>query len=106
MARKKRDFWEFKKQMRRQRYDNAELIKERYPQIEEITIKFTFRDHEGHSEPFKQEHPFVPNSKAFFEFDCPHRECIDGGFNLTHAISDMIGEGNSNHTGTLTCQGW
>ena len=85
----------------------AGLIKDRYPQVRELTFQFSFRDpdHKDSSPPDKT-FTLHPRDSAFFKFDCPFIECVDGGFDLSGTVKQMIEQGDLHCSGTLTCQGW
>jgi hypothetical protein len=48
---------------------------------------------------------FFPGSYAFFKVDCVNRECLDGGFDLTDIITEMVGKHRETAKGKLSCEG-
>jgi len=93
-------------QMRYQALRQAPLLKEKYPQLEELTIHMSFENPDWGGDPSDQDLSFHKKSKAFFDVKCPRVECINGGFNLSDAVSELIENKNIEATGNLICQGW
>ena len=106
MARKKRDPREVDKQLRWERYHNARFLSEAYPQLASLTIDMNFKDFDDGKNLQGQQYIYPPNSKAFFEFECPYRECISGGFDLSGVVSAIVTNKEIERTDTITCQGW
>jgi hypothetical protein len=48
---------------------------------------------------------FFPSGFAYFNMDCMIRGCVDGGFDLTSVISDMIKNHKKLRKGKLICNG-
>lgn len=85
----------------------AGFIKDRYPQVRELTFQFTFHDSDhANSSPPDKTLTLHPRNSAFFKFDCPFVECVDGGFDLSSPVHQMIEAGGPDCSGTLICQGW
>ena len=106
MAKKRYGPQERHRQMRYEAYAQSLTLNEEYPQLEKLTIHMLFKSHDWDGGPDDQTKTFVKGSKAFFDIECPHRECIQGGFNLTFAVSNLVAKGQTESSGTIICQGW
>lgn len=106
MSIKKPDIYDFQKRLRRDAYDRASSIRERFPTLISLVISMTFKNCDCGSVPTPQEHKFSQESKAFFDFECPYIECVSGGFNISEAVSDLVDNNGNEASGEITCQGW
>lgn len=106
MVRKRQDIYERQSQRRINNYMTSKLMGESHPDIEHITINLFYKDHDGFKAPEPKTMDYFKNSHAHFDLDCPYRECIGGGFNLTSQINSMISERQTELTDSMTCQGW
>lgn len=107
MRKKKLDYYERNKLYQREEYNRTAQLKEDYPQLENLTIDMSFKTHDDWCEnPNPKQEVYSPNSKAFFGLKCPLRSCVDGGFNLSAAVSKMVANGETKTSGTITCPGW
>jgi hypothetical protein len=103
---KKLDIYEQQKQAHWRAYDRALLIRERFPSLASLSIHMDFENPDWGGNPSPEQQHFGPEDKAFFEVQCPHWECIKGGFNLLDAVSKSVNRRLEETTGTITCQGW
>ena len=97
------------KPWRRERRDRervAARIRNRFPQVREITLDLTFTDHDQQVAPSQATPRYSGDDPAFFEIDCPMRECVSGGFDLTEAVTAMLSNRQAVASGTVVCQGW
>jgi len=111
MARKRRRLREVHERRWWERYSRAEPIKDMYPKIKELTIRLRFPDPDPvDPDPARRlsekVRNFGPHDTAFFEFKCPLIECVDGGFNLTDSVSQLIEKKQPESSGERICQGW
>jgi hypothetical protein len=106
MAEDKPDIYEQQIQRRREAYHRAPHLKEKYPQLARLIIKMSFTEPSWGSAPRPQQKVYGPDNKALFEVQCPHVECVEGGFDLRAAVSDMVTYGKSEVVSNLVCQGW
>lgn len=100
MAKKKRDIGEeYRLYQEQQERVRAGYIKDEYPQVRELTFQFTFRDpdpvwQKAYS-PWDKTMTLRPEHSALFRFDCPYRECVGGGFDLSSPVRQMIEPGKT-----------
>ena len=106
MAHKRPDIYERQSQRHINNFISAKTMAEKYPNVEQITVNMNFKDQDGFKAPEERTITFLSDSRAHFDLDCPYRECIGGGFNLTDIISRMISVGQSELADKLNCQGW
>ena len=95
------------------RKDIAGRIEERYPHVQELTFELRYHDPDGlavnpsYKPSFRRE-VRGPGDSALFTFPCiENRECINGGFDLTKSVSDMLSDRLSElPEDTISCWGW
>ena len=104
---KKPDIYERQKSRRLDARSRAETLKKRFPQLSRLKIDMSFEDYEEEKDsPSPKQEEYGPDSKAFFELKCPYTECIDGGFKLSAAVSEMVTKNETEASGTIVCHGW
>lgn len=96
------------REQRQRSYLAAPVMAQAFPGVSELAVKFRFTDPEGKEKPQPYSQLFVPDMRAFFQFQCPLRDCTGGGFDLSTAVpkglSHKNGNGNGNG-GPLACGG-
>ena len=106
MSRGKMKPWETYAQDRRARESTAATLVGQHPDLRELRLHLTFIPPDPPCDVIEQEVVKTPDNKAFFEIECPHRECVCGGFNLYDPVTAMIAQGLTASKGRLVCQGW
>jgi hypothetical protein len=81
------------------------FIKDNYPDVESITFEMNYKDFDNMADLSPDKYEKRPENYAHFKFDCPCKECIDGGYDLDIIVDKIIKE-NKNNTGTIICKGW
>ncbi len=94
--------------LKQQERISAGLIKDKYPNVKSISIKRTFIDDAGKklTNSSKDWGVRIDTADAIFNMDCPLYECVDGGFDLTKDITEMMKNGIMHIAGEQTCPGW
>jgi hypothetical protein len=87
-------------------YAEAPSIRERFPQVEQLILEFTFTDLEGIGSYSPQMHSLAAAAKAYFAIPCPRTLCLDGGFDLESLVRAMLKGKQDVSIGTLICEGW
>jgi hypothetical protein len=86
----------------------AGYVKDRFPNVKTIKIKKVFVDFDDNREFTKE--PVVWNipldRHAIFDIECPMWECVDGGFDLTDVINNMVKDHKTTEEGVQRCEGW
>ncbi len=97
----------FKRQQEswRHAYAQAQLLRDRFPSIEQLVAEVTFMDSKRLGHYSAQMHRFSPAAKAFFAIPCPRTLCLEGGFDLDALIERLIAAGKTAGAGTLECGG-
>jgi hypothetical protein len=74
-----------------------------FPAVQQLRLELKF---EGTATniPAAQSHVLHPPARAFFEFPCPYADC-DGHFDLTAAVSALMGSRLAAADGVLKCSG-
>jgi hypothetical protein len=80
------------------------LVSTQFPEVSGIVISMIYNQI-GLNKSLLRTVNFFPGSYAFFKVDCVNRECLDGGFDLTHIITAMVGKRAKAAKGKLTCKG-
>jgi hypothetical protein len=86
-------------------YAEASSIRERFPQLEQLVLEFTFTDLQGTGSYSPQTHSLAAAAKAYFAVPCPRTLCLDGGFDLDAFVRAMLKSKQGSAKGTLICQG-
>jgi len=75
----------------------------RYPEVEKIIVRMTHWQHGIKS--IVRNRWFFPSSFAVFKMSCLSRDCVDGGFDMSRIITEMIRSRSRARTGELDCEG-
>ena len=90
---------------RQRQYLAAHLMAEQFPDLQELAVRIRFSDPEGRQKPQPYAQIFAAEMRAFFRFQCPLKDCVDGGFDLTSAVQRGLSRKDADRSGTLTCAG-
>lgn len=93
------------REKRHQSYMAAPMVGKKFPGVSELTVAMRFSDPEGKVHPSPHKRLFAPEMQGFFEFQCPLKDCVGGGFNLTTAIPKAFSNRRTGSTGKMVCQG-
>jgi len=89
---------------RQQHKVEAGFMAEHFPEVKGIVISMMYKQ-KGVAKALLRTINFFPESYAFFIVDCLSKDCIDGGFDMTRVITEMIGNRKGNTKGELGCEG-
>lgn len=89
----------------RQRLVDAAPLVAQHPGVEEVGIQLEFRDPEGRQTPSPRGMTFSAHMHAYFQFSCPLRDCVGGGFDANADLLSALSRRRDGHTGTATCHG-
>lgn len=90
---------------RQRQYLAAHLMADQFPDLQELAVRIRFSDPEGKQKPQPYAQIFATEMRAFFNFQCPLKDCVDGGFDLTSAVQRGLSRKDAARSGTLTCAG-
>lgn len=83
----------------------AGLISERFPAVSDIVVQMTYYQNAANPILMSRTVNFWPSHHAYFNMDCMKKDCLDGGFDLTSVIVDMIKHRKKSCKGKLKCNG-
>jgi hypothetical protein len=106
MVTKAPDIYRHQREQRRRAYTLSPLVREEYPRVEHVTMELKFTDPAGIGHHSQQTHTFAAGARAYFMVSCPFSTCVEGGFDLSGAVADMISHQSELMTGRMVCQGW
>ena len=94
------------RESRQRAYQSAKTVAGLFPGIEELTVEMRFSDPDRKLTPSPHRRIFVPGMQAFFDFQCPLKDCVGGGFDMSQAVPEALSRKKSRATaGKLSCQG-
>jgi len=93
---------EKKQEMMRQKCE-AGSVATRFPEVASIIMNMTYKQNGAKS--ILRTFHFSPESYAFFVVNCLRQDCVDGGFDLTQVITEMIRSRKADAKGALSCNG-
>ncbi len=83
----------------------AGLISEQYPAVSGIVIHMTYFQKASNPILMIRTVNFFPNSYAYFNMECMIKECVDGGFDLTSIVDNMVKNHKKSSKGKMHCCG-
>ena len=89
---------------RLQRRLDAGSVATHYPEVASIVISMIYNQ-KGLRTSLPRVVNFFPSSSALFRVDCLNKECLDGGFDFTQVITEMIRKRREAAKGDLSCEG-
>jgi hypothetical protein len=89
---------------RQQRKLDAGFVDSQFPGVAGIVIRMIYQQR-GIQKSLPRVINFSPGSYALFRVDCLNKECVDGGFDLTEVITQMIRTHSEAAKGDLGCEG-
>lgn len=81
------------------------LVSERFPEVSGIVIHMTYYHKAVNPILMVRTVNVIPTGYAYFNMDCMIRDCVDGGFDLTSVITDMVKHRKKLGKGKLVCNG-
>ncbi len=79
-------------------------LAELHPRTEEISAELSFKLADGKKTP-PHRRLFMPDMQAYFDMQCPDRNCSNGGFDLTAAVAKAVRDKTHETAGVLLCAG-
>ena len=87
---------------RQQKRLDSGIMAVQFPKVTSIVITMIYTQ-KGMKESLPRTVNFFPASHAFFKVNCLSKDCVDGGFDLTRVITDMVGNRRKAMKGELSC---
>jgi hypothetical protein len=102
--RKKQDYFE-KKELNKQKKLDAGLVSNLSPNVLSIAVLITYYKKLSNSVLMVRTVNFFPTSYAYFYMECIMKECVNGGFELTQVITNLIKKHKNSGMGKMVCNG-
>ena len=83
----------------------AGLVSERFPRVSGIVIQMTYYHKAANPILMVRTVNVIPTGYAYFNMDCMVKDCVDGGFDLTSVITNMVKHHKKLGKGKLVCKG-
>ncbi|MBE0427015.1 MAG: hypothetical protein IBX72_10275 [Nitrospirae bacterium] len=83
----------------------AGLISECFPEVSDIAIHMIYYQKAANPVLMVRDVNFWPSRHAYFNMECMIKGCINGGFDLTSVITEMIKTHKKSEKGKLICKG-
>ena len=79
----------------------------RFPRLKSLKAELTYQPPRGVGQSAQIKYAVnLEHAKAIFRFDCPNKECIGGGFELSELLAGAVAERRKKLAGEMRCQGW
>jgi len=100
----KQDYVE-RMQLNKQRRLASGLVSDCFPEVSGIVIHMTYYHKGVNPILMVRVVNFFPSGYAYFNMECMIKSCVDGGFDLTSVVTDMIKNHKKLGKGKLVCNG-
>jgi hypothetical protein len=94
-----------RKEANKQKKLSAGVISKRYPKVSGIVLHMQYYQKASDKVYMVRTVNFTPSSYAYFKMDCLTKDCLNGGFELTPVIKDLIKKQKKSGKGSLVCKG-
>ena len=92
-------------ELNKQQRITSGLVSERFPAVSGIVFQMTYYHKAANPVLMVRTVNVIPTSYAYFKMDCMIKDCMDGGFDLTSVITDMVKHHKKLAKGKLVCNG-
>ncbi|MEW6166530.1 MAG: hypothetical protein AB1651_02350 [Pseudomonadota bacterium] len=106
MANNPRAFDPRAREARQQAWLAVPTVAEQFPGVGEIAVELQFLLENGRPHSSAHRRIFLPDMQAYFDVQCPDRDCSDGGFDLGRAIQAAARAPGHSSAGNLRCRGF
>jgi len=93
------------KQLKKEKRAAAGLVSERFPDVSSIVIYMTYYRGIFIQDLMLRTVNYYPTSYAFFDMECMTAGCVNGGFDLTPMITNLIKNHKRSGKGRIVCRG-
>lgn len=94
-----------KKEQKKEERIAAGLVSERFPDVSGIVIYMTYYRGVSDQVLMLRTVKFYPSSYAFFNMECMTKGCVNGGFDLTLMIVNLVKNHKKSGKGKMVCNG-
>ncbi|RCR59489.1 hypothetical protein DTW68_22620 [Vibrio harveyi] len=74
--------------------------------IECIKLDLRFIDPDHLTDDKTKSIEFLPKNEINLSLDCPYKSCVDGGFDVSSEVQNLVKKRGQSLRVTQTCQGW
>ncbi|MEW6584753.1 MAG: hypothetical protein AB1442_03970 [Nitrospirota bacterium] len=92
-------------ELNKQRRLEAALVSECFPEVSDIRVHMTYYHKGVNPVLMLRKVNYWPSRHAYFNMDCMITGCVDGGFDLTPVIQEMVKDHRKAGKGRLVCNG-
>ena len=94
-----------RREQRQRNYVSSTTVATQFPQVTEVALdlRFTTGPDKPLLSPYSQ--IYTADMQAFFELQCPSRDCAGGGFDLRTAVARAVQSPAKAGNGKLPCTG-
>lgn len=83
----------------------AGLISERYAGVSSIVFRMVYYHTALNRVLMTRTLNFLPDNYAYFHIDCMREDCVDGGFDLTPVVAELVTNHKNSVKGKIFCHG-
>jgi hypothetical protein len=83
----------------------AGLVSERFPEVSGMVINMTYYQKVANPVLMVRTLNVFPTDYAYFLMECALKDCVDGGFDLTPVISELVRKRKRSASGSMVCGG-
>lgn len=88
-----------------QKKADAGLVSELFPRVSGMVIRMTYRQDLANPILMIRTINVLPSSYAYFHMKCMAKDCKEGGFDLTPAITNLVKHRKRTGRGKMACAG-
>lgn len=94
-----------KMDLKKQQRVAAGVVSDRFPDVSGMMIQMTYFRKGPNPVLMQRTVNVFPTTYAYFNMDCMIKGCVDGGFDLTTVITEMVKTHQKLKKGNLVCSG-
>ncbi|MGO9611902.1 MAG: hypothetical protein ACLPX5_02590 [Dissulfurispiraceae bacterium] len=83
----------------------AGLVSERFPGVSRMVIKMTYYQKVSNPVLMVRTVNVLPTGYVYFKMECMVKGCVNGGFDLTSIITNMVKKRKKSGEGSMVCSG-
>lgn len=81
------------------------LVSARFPEVANMVIYMTYYQNGANPVLMLRTVNILPKEYAYFKMECMIKGCLNGGFDLTKPVSEMVKNRKKSGKGKLVCKG-
>jgi len=92
-------------ELNKQRRLEAGVVSDHFPEVSGMVIQMTYYQNGANPILMQRVVNVFPSGYAYFNMECMVKGCVDGGFDLTSVITNMVKKHIKLEKGRLVCKG-